>query len=104
MPEVTPHQRMSRARLFAGIDQAEMARILGRSRNTVSAWERGVNEPPITAVAMWAMVTGRSLDWIMWGDEGAPRELAGALINATTPAEAGAGDWVRHEGFEPPTF
>ncbi|WP_313539811.1 helix-turn-helix transcriptional regulator [Leifsonia aquatica] len=102
MPEVTPHQRMSRARLFAGIDQQQMAAILGRSRNTISAWERGVNEPPITAVAMWAAVTGRSIDWIMWGDEGMPREVAAAVVNAEAPAEAGA--WVRHEGFEPPTF
>lgn len=71
----TPHERMTRARLFAGLDQAEMAALIGRSRNTVSAWERGANEPPLSAVAQWARITGRSLDWIAFGDaEEAPGE------------------------------
>jgi transcriptional regulator with XRE-family HTH domain len=65
---VAPHERMKRARLFLGLDQTQMARAIGKSRNTVSAWERGVNEPSVTDVAMWAAVTGRTIDWIVWGD------------------------------------
>jgi len=74
--------RMSRARLFAGLEQQDMAEMLGKSRNTVSAWERGLNDPPLSAVATWAMITGRSIDWIVWGDEGRP-------VNEETPATAG---------------
>lgn len=65
----TPQARMTRARLFAGYEQAEMAELLGRSRNTISAWERGVNEPPFSVVARWAQITGQSLDWIAFGTE-----------------------------------
>jgi transcriptional regulator with XRE-family HTH domain len=63
-----PHERMSRARLFAGLDQSQMATMLGKSRNTVSAWERGVNEPSVTDVARWALITGQTIEWIVWGD------------------------------------
>lgn len=65
----TPAQRMTRARLFAGLEQAQMAEALGKSRNTISAWERGVNDPPLSAVALWARMTGRTIDWIAFGDE-----------------------------------
>jgi transcriptional regulator with XRE-family HTH domain len=68
MTTILPHERMSRARLFAGIDQAQMAHLLGKSRNTISAWERGANVPSVVDVAAWAQVTGRTIDWIVWGD------------------------------------
>ena len=68
-PTVAPYERLSRSRRFVGLDQDDMARLLGRSRNTISAWERGVNEPPVSAVAAWARITGQTIDWIMWGDE-----------------------------------
>ncbi|WP_294947649.1 helix-turn-helix transcriptional regulator [uncultured Microbacterium sp.] len=69
----TPGQRMTRARLFVGLDQNAMAEALGKSRNTISAWERDVNEPPLSAVAAWARLTGRSIDWIAFGDEAVHR-------------------------------
>lgn len=72
---MTAAQRMTRARLFVGIDQAEMAELLGRSRSAVSAWERGINEPTMGDIARWAVATGRSIDWLVWGDEGRPEEL-----------------------------
>lgn len=74
--EVTPAQRMTRARLFVGLEQADMAELLGKSRNTISAWERGVNDPPLSAVAKWARITGRSIDWIVWGDDETPTASA----------------------------
>ena len=77
--------RMTRARLFVGIEQQEIAELLGKNRSTISAWERGLNEPPISAVAQWAQLTGRSIDWLVWGDDGRP-------------------EYVRPEGFEPPTY
>lgn len=66
---ITRGERLTRSRLFVGLDQTEMGELLGRSRATVSNWERGIVEPPFSAVAEWARITGRSLDWIAFGDE-----------------------------------
>ncbi|WP_374201155.1 helix-turn-helix domain-containing protein [Agromyces sp. S2-1-8] len=91
---------MARARLFAGVDQIDMAARVGKSRNTISAYERGVSEPPMSVLAEWAVVTGRSIDWLVWGDEGRPE-----LVNAkAAPSEDEAASLVRPEGLEPPTF
>ncbi|MFK4761188.1 helix-turn-helix transcriptional regulator [Microbacterium sp. ZW T5_45] len=91
--QLTVGERMARARRFAGLEQVEMAEHLGRNRNTISAWERGVNEPPFSAVVTWARLTGQPVEWF-------------AGVNAeTAPASAGAVSTdVRLEGLEPPTF
>ncbi len=68
----TQYERLRRSRLVAGLDQEQLAAALGYNRNTISAWERGVNEPPFSAVARWARLTGTSLDWLAYGDEEGP--------------------------------
>lgn len=72
----TTGERLTRARLWVGLDQSEMAALLGRTRQTVSNWERDAVEPPFSAVAQWAKITRRSLDWIAFGEheEEAPSE------------------------------
>jgi transcriptional regulator with XRE-family HTH domain len=103
--EMTAAERMARARLFVGLDQHEMAELLGKNRNTISAWERGVNEPPLSALAKWALVTGRSIDWIVWGDSGRPSESGlNAEMAPSGEDEANSVALVRPKGFEPPTF
>ena len=69
---VTQGDRLTRSRLFVGLDQSEMAQRLGRSRATVSNWERGIVDPPFSAMAEWARLTGQSLDWIAFGNREAP--------------------------------
>ena len=76
----TVGERLATARKLAGIDQTTMGHLIGASRPTVSAWERDEREPSFSQVVRWAKETGQSLEW-----------LAGGV-------------WVRHEGFEPPTF
>lgn len=66
---VTAYDRLMRSRVFVGLDQEEMAERLGYSRRTISNWERGVSDPPMGALAQWAVITGRSIDWIVWGDQ-----------------------------------
>lgn len=83
-------KRLRAARLLADLEQAEIAKLVGVARTTVSAWEQGRTEPSATYFVRWAQVTHQPLDWFA------------EAVNAETPAEAG--DWVRHEGFEPPTF
>ena len=70
-----------------------MAELLGVSRNTIGNWERGVTDPPLSAVIKWAQITGRSLDWIAFGDE-----------DENSPTGKGGGSSVRPKGFEPLAF
>ncbi|WP_425561184.1 helix-turn-helix domain-containing protein [Microbacterium sediminicola] len=64
----TPHARLRASRTFVNVDQAQMAAMLGYSLRTVSNWERGISEPPLSALAGWARITRRSIDWIAFGD------------------------------------
>lgn len=64
---------------MAGLDQSQIAELLGFTRTSVSNWERGKASIPATAMIRWAEVTRISLDWIAWGT-------------------------VRPEGFEPPAY
>lgn len=53
--------RMRIARLKAGIEQNEMAEILGVSASSISNWENGRNAPKLAFLNSWAQVTGYNL-------------------------------------------
>ncbi|WP_295012671.1 helix-turn-helix transcriptional regulator [uncultured Microbacterium sp.] len=91
-PTWTTAERYRRARLLAGMEQAELATALGVARATVSAWETGRTEPSMSNFVRIARLTGQPLDWFAAG------------VNDESPAEAGLSDVVRLEGLEPPTF
>ena len=71
--------RLRTARLFAGIEQTDLADTLGVSRGTISNYERGVSTLPALVMIQWADITRVALGWIAYG-------------------------LVRPEGFEPPTY
>lgn len=50
--------RLRIARLKAGIEQEEMAEILGVSSSTISNWEHGRTVPKNAFISAWAQVTG----------------------------------------------
>lgn len=95
-PTWTLTDRLRKSRLLAGLEQAEIAELVGVSRNSVSNYENGKTELTATTFVRWAHATGVTLDWLAEG------------VNDKTPAEAGAvstvSTSVRPEGFEPPTF
>lgn len=59
--------RLRRARLIAGLEQAELAQLLGVARTSVSNYERGRHEPGASTFVHWAQATGTSLDWLAGG-------------------------------------
>lgn len=92
--------RLAAARRLAGLDQLEIGNYVGASRPTVSKWERGITEPTVSQLMLWAQMTNQSVEAI----------LDGLVVNSETPAASATGvsilsqHSVRHEGFEPPTF
>ena len=61
---MTVPERLQFARKRAGLDQVEMARELGVTRQTISEYERGVSEPPIRRLVKIAELANVSLDWM----------------------------------------
>jgi transcriptional regulator with XRE-family HTH domain len=56
--------RLRRARLDAGLDQPQLARMAGLSTSTISAVERGLRDLSAPKLFAWARACGASLDWI----------------------------------------
>ncbi|MGO2658418.1 MAG: helix-turn-helix transcriptional regulator [Mycetocola reblochoni] len=82
------------SRLAAGLEQAQMAEIIGVSRGTISGWERGKAEPTLTYALRWADACGVTIEWL----------ASGVRANENPPLSRGASGVVRPEGLEPPTF
>jgi transcriptional regulator with XRE-family HTH domain len=90
IPEWTPADRLRKAREQSGLEQADLARDLGVSRNTVGNYEGGRVSPRRPVLVAWALRTGVQLSWLVTGEAG-PRP--------GVPDEG----VVRHQGLEPRT-
>ena len=93
-PTWTLVDRLRKSRLLAGLEQADLADMIGVSRNSISNYENGKTELSATTFVRWAAATGVTLDW-----------LAEGLNAKTAPANAETvSTTVRPKGFEPLTF
>jgi transcriptional regulator with XRE-family HTH domain len=72
VPVFTLADRLRKAREVLGVDQAELAEILGVSRSSVSNAETGSAVPRRITMRAWAEATGVPLEWLTTG-EWAPR-------------------------------
>ena len=72
VPRLTLGQRLRVAREHLGVEQQELAEIMGTSRQTVSAVERGVNQPRQLLIRAWAMATGVDRNWLETGEAPSP--------------------------------
>jgi transcriptional regulator with XRE-family HTH domain len=68
IPQWTLSDRLAKARDHARIDQDDLAREMGVSRQSISNWERGYAKPKRPYVWAWADVTGVDRDWLLTGD------------------------------------
>jgi transcriptional regulator with XRE-family HTH domain len=78
VPVWTTGERMAKARRDAGLSQAEMAALLTTpdrpvSKQTVSNWEKGVNQPRQfqQVLDQWAEVTHVSVLWLLGFEDAA---------------------------------
>lgn len=68
-PQFDLRHRLILSREVAGVEQAQVAEILGVSRTTISNYERGYTSPRRATLLAWAMATGVDADWLMTGAE-----------------------------------
>lgn len=69
VPEIQVKHRLRIAREYAGLDQGQLAELIGVSRNTISNAETGSVVARKIVVNAWALACGVPVDWI-WTGEG----------------------------------
>lgn len=67
VPEIQVKHRLRISREFAGLEQDELARLIGVARNTVINAEKGHNEPRKIVLNAWALACGVPASWIKTG-------------------------------------
>ena len=66
--------RIYEARMHAGYSQSRLAEVLGVHVRTVSAWERGIKNPPVARLQQIAAACGTTIqDLLTSGDTGRGR-------------------------------
>lgn len=61
--------KMKSARAALDLSQAELAKLVGVSRQTINAIEKGDYNPTIKLCIMICKVLGKTLDELFWDDE-----------------------------------
>jgi transcriptional regulator with XRE-family HTH domain len=49
--------------------QKNFAAMLGVTQSQLSKYERGISEPPLAVLVKLKEEFGKSLDWLVWGEE-----------------------------------
>lgn len=75
------HDRMRLARIKAGLEQEEIAEILGVSSSTVSNWENGRTSVKVPFLSAWAQVTGFNMSSLMPNTPRAPEGVKLAVVD-----------------------
>ncbi len=88
VPEWTLGDRLRKARLHAGLEQAELATELGIARNSVASYENQRTAPRRPVLLAWAMRTGVSLDWLVGDTPSRPDGDAGWASRGSNPEPA----------------
>lgn len=68
-------EALKKARIDAAITQAELAKRLGVTPQTVSQYERGIKNPKIETLRKFADALGVSTSWLIYG-EGDPDQIS----------------------------
>jgi len=86
-------ERLREARQRRAISQPEMARLLGKSKQLVSAWEQGRSEILVSTLASFAQILSADINWLILGiknsgdDAGFPSLPQGMLVPVLLPLD-----------------
>nr|DAK99603.1 MAG TPA: helix-turn-helix domain protein [Caudoviricetes sp.] len=67
IPKFTLSDRLRKARETAELDQSELGKLIGVSRNSISAAERGASKPRKSVLIAWAFATRVPFEWLTTG-------------------------------------
>ncbi|MBF6368368.1 helix-turn-helix transcriptional regulator [Nocardia puris] len=67
VPEITMAHRLRIARESAGLEQGQLAQLVGVSRNSISNAESGRHKPRQILINAWAQATGVPATWLKFG-------------------------------------
>jgi transcriptional regulator with XRE-family HTH domain len=67
VPRIELRHRLRIAREFAGLEQEQLAALIGVARNTVGSAESGKRAPRRITVNAWALVCGVPRSWLTDG-------------------------------------
>lgn len=81
------HQNLKRLREKAGLTQEELAEELGITRQSVSKWELGINEPDLPTIRALCRILNCSYDELLDEEKAAKQEEAGEPEEPTTPVQ-----------------
>lgn len=68
-PTFTLGDRLRKAREHAGLEQAQLAQLLGLSRQSVSNYERDLRTPNAAVILAWSIHTAAPCQWLETGQE-----------------------------------
>lgn len=87
VPQIELRHRLRIAREFAGLEQSELADVIGTSRTTVSSAENKKHYTPRRILLnAWALATGVPVTWLITGEgpDGGPPEPGGGNVDPTS--------------------
>lgn len=68
--------------LRGDVPQADFGRVYGLSKNTLSNYETDASMPKVSFLAKLSSDFGVSVDWLLFGDDGAPSPALTARENS----------------------
>lgn len=93
IPKFDLNDRLRKARETADLDQTQLAELIGVSRNSVSAAERGASKPRKPVLIAWAFATRVPFEWLM----------TGAANNETPDPDGPGGELLRLDSNQQPS-
>ena len=93
IPKFDLNDRLRKARETADLDQTQLAELIGVSRNSVSAAERGASKPRKPVLIAWAFATRVPFEGLM----------TGSTNNETPDPDGPGGELLRLDSNQQPS-
>lgn len=82
LPEDTIDQRFNKLRKQKGFNQLDVAEEIGKSQNTYSKYEQGINLPDIDVIVRLSKLYGVTTDYLLTGKKVSVSQQITELIDA----------------------
>lgn len=98
LPQWTLGERLAKARHHAGLEQGDMARLLGVSRQTIGFWETGRTRPRdfMAVIREWGEATQVPVAWLLDLDGASCLPSLEDQTSFLLPDGSEAFDFLRH--------